>query len=669
MNNTIPGLSRTIFLIFFTGLFLLLLAFSYKSYHSHLGRAEEQLLDELYAMANTSSLLIDGTIHEQLTNTYLNRDDITHSEQDSNYHALHLTLKEIAESNRLESAVYTFIKSKNDDGFEFVVTSDETPYFRHQYEKSPRQLIDEFEKGGKIKCYTTATGVWASAFAPIVNEQKKVLGVVQVDKNFEVFQASANKAFMEDLGIAVLIFSFIVFGMGYVIRRFSRRIEDAQQALSQANNNLLGEIEIRKAAERELKISNKKIKQKAEQDVGLLEERFSKIFNYSNDGIFILDPKNDKILDANPAACRLLEYDKNEIRRTSMSDVHPHEIKPLNDFCERVFNDGGGWTDELSCYTKSGKYIPAEISASHFSDGESDYMVAMVRDVSIRVKTRKELENLNQQLEKRVEARTRQLTSANLELNSTLSELKKTNNELDHFLYKVTHDFKAPILSVLGLIQLVKKEEKCDTEISKKYFKLIEDSIIKLDKLNGEITNLVKSQRTGINIKRISFQKLVVAELENLQHLFNKKDISWTVNINEEIPFSSDEFRIKMILHNILYNALKYSDLSKDKSTVTVNITTSKMDGVLMIKDNGIGIHKDLKDRIFEMFFRATDNSTGSGLGLYIVKETVNKLMGEIQVETTIGEGTTFRVVLPNLFKDEAKVVKMKTARSKKIST
>lgn len=654
MSKSAPAKNRSIFLFIFIGLFVFLISFSYKSYNSYINRAEEQLLDELYALANTSSLLIDPELHERVTNTYLGKDDITDSEQDSSYHSLHLVLKDIASSNNLQSAVYTFVKSEEDDDYEFIATSSDRPYFRHKYGKSPAYLMDNFEKGGKIKCYQTSTGLWASAFAPIINHENEVLGVVQVDKNFDSFITAANREFMEDLGISVLIFGFVAFWLIYLVKRFTKKIEEAQLALSASNQNLREEIEIRKETEEKLKLSNSKIRKKAKHDVGLLEQRFSKIFNYSNDGIFILDPKNDKILDVNPAACKLLEYDHDELVTKKMSEVHPHEIKPLNEFCEMIFSDGGGWTDELSCYTKTGKYIPAEISASHFSDGKSDYMVAMVRDVSLRIKTRKQLEQLNGQLEKRVKDRTKQLTSTNVELNRTLKELKKTNNELDHFLYKVTHDFRAPLLSILGLINLAKKEDRHRGDISDKYFELIEGSITKLDKLNGEITNLVKSQRTGINISDITFGELVYAELETLKFLVNKRDVKWTVKINEEIPFSSDEFRIKMILHNVLYNAIKYSDVDKEQSFVEIDIRTTRDDCVLLVTDNGIGISSDLQSRIFDMFFRATENSTGSGLGLYMVKETVNKLLGTIEVESEFGTGTTFKIIIPNLFKKEA---------------
>ncbi|MEL7001645.1 MAG: ATP-binding protein [Bacteroidota bacterium] len=650
MSQTTKNLSRKIFLVTSIGFIVFLLAFSFKSYVNHLSRAEQQLLDELYAIASTASLMIDGNSHQQLTNTYKNIDDIKRIEQDSNYHALYTSLKEIEQVNGLESPIYTIVRSSNDKKYELIATSSDEPYFRHIYSKSPKYLDENFEIGGKIECYNTATGTWASAFAPIKNDLQEVLGVVQVDKNFETFQAAAQREFLEDIAIALLIFVFIAVFLLYALRRLTGQIETIQTSLDDTNKNLTEEIVNVRETEEKLISDNRRIQDEAQRDIGLLEERFSQIFNHSNDGIFILDPMNDTILDVNPAACKLLKYEKSELLKKKMTEIHHHEIDNLWGFCNDIFRQGSGWTDELSCYTRTGQYVPAEISASHFSDDDKHYMVAMVRDVSQRVQSRRELENLNEKLEERVKNRTEELTATNEELNDALYELKKTNNELDHFLYKVTHDFRAPLLSVLGLIHLARKENVVSTDISERYFDLIEGSIIKLDRLNGEITTLVKSQRTGISVKQIDFKSLVNSELENLKFQTNEKKIQWTICIDDEDPFASDEFRIGMILHNIMYNAVKYSDPYKHTAEAKVKILTNESSCIIQISDNGIGIDDSLKSRVFEMFFRATESSSGSGLGLYIVKETVNKLDGDIRVSSKQGVGSTFEISLPNLY-------------------
>ncbi len=114
------------------------------------------------------------------------------------------------------------------------------------------------------------------------------------------------------------------------------------------------------------------------------EERFHKIFEHSNDAIFVIDPERDKILDANPGACKMLGYSRKELLALSVSAIHPDEMPRLQAFAQSVFEAGQGWTDELTCFTKSGSCLPSEISASMIDMDEGRCMIALVRDISKR---------------------------------------------------------------------------------------------------------------------------------------------------------------------------------------------------------------------------------------------------------------------------------------------
>lgn len=113
-------------------------------------------------------------------------------------------------------------------------------------------------------------------------------------------------------------------------------------------------------------------------------EHFRKIFLHSNDAIFVIDPKNDAILDVNNRACKMLGYSRKELLSKTISDIHPDEMPELMEFCNKVFKKGKGWTSDLTCTTKRGEKLPAEISASQFKTKNGQYMVAMVRDISVR---------------------------------------------------------------------------------------------------------------------------------------------------------------------------------------------------------------------------------------------------------------------------------------------
>jgi len=136
---------------------------------------------------------------------------------------------------------------------------------------------------------------------------------------------------------------------------------------------------------------------------------------------------------------------------------------------------------------------------------------------------------------------------------------------------------------------------------------------------------------------------------ERLKYMEGSDSISKSIEVAENIPFYTDPYRLSVIINNLVSNAIKYRDVYKDNNVLQVKIGVTDEELFLSFHDNGIGISDDYLPRIFEMFFRATERSEGAGLGLYIVRETVDKLYGTIRVESEAGKGTTFTITLPNL--------------------
>jgi PAS domain S-box-containing protein len=125
-------------------------------------------------------------------------------------------------------------------------------------------------------------------------------------------------------------------------------------------------------------------RKRAEEAIQKREEQFRKIFDHSNDAIFLIDPVQDAIVDANPRACEMLGYSREELLSLKISDIHPNEMPALMAFAHSVFKRGHGWTDELSCRTKNGNFLPAEISASTVDIDGQDCMIALIRDTTER---------------------------------------------------------------------------------------------------------------------------------------------------------------------------------------------------------------------------------------------------------------------------------------------
>ena len=141
---------------------------------------------------------------------------------------------------------------------------------------------------------------------------------------------------------------------------------------------------------------------------------------------------------------------------------------------------------------------------------------------------------------------------------------------------------------------------------------------------------------------------MVEKTLADFKYLTSEDEIKITTEFDLQVPFQTDEWRLEVIFGNLISNSIKYRDESKEVSNVSIKIKTRKKGLAFTIKDNGIGIGSEHIDKIYDMFYRATEGSQGSGLGLYIVQETIGILKGTVDLESKIGVGTEIKVTIPN---------------------
>lgn len=232
----------------------------------------------------------------------------------------------------------------------------------------------------------------------------------------------------------------------------------------------------------------------------------------------------------------------------------------------------------------------------------------------------------------------------------TEEKLRKANNELDQFIYKTSHDLRAPLLSALGLVQLAEVDPQRDQY---KYLDLIKSSLNRLDDFIEDINSFFRNEKLAIRNEKIDLEELIRLELRDMQTLYQSNNIDISFDIDAKTELFSDSIRLQTIITNILSNAIKYSDKGKSKSYIHISAIVDEEQCYIKIADNGIGIDSIYQDKIFDIFFRATELSKGSGLGLYIVKDTINKLGGRITLESTSGIGTTFNVYIPNFIRQK----------------
>ncbi|WP_284651092.1 sensor histidine kinase [Flavobacterium terrisoli] len=226
-------------------------------------------------------------------------------------------------------------------------------------------------------------------------------------------------------------------------------------------------------------------------------------------------------------------------------------------------------------------------------------------------------------------------------------ELKTANYELDRFVYSTSHDLRAPLNSMMGLIEIAKDDTK--EEVTLEYLGMLKESAKKLDGFISDILDYSRNARMEVNKEFIDFKELLGEITKNLKFMGDTdRTVDFRIDVTGDTPVYADKNRLKTILSNLISNAVRYQNSEIQNPFVDIKVETLTNDTKIAIRDNGIGIPKEAQSKIFDMFYRVSNLSIGSGLGLYIVKEAVNKLEGTIEVQSEVGEGTTFLITIPN---------------------
>ncbi|MCC8426838.1 hybrid sensor histidine kinase/response regulator [Mucilaginibacter sp. UR6-11] len=234
---------------------------------------------------------------------------------------------------------------------------------------------------------------------------------------------------------------------------------------------------------------------------------------------------------------------------------------------------------------------------------------------------------------------------ANSMLSVKNEELQRAYSELDKFAYSVSHDIRGPLSGILGAINVAR--EMYDITEMKEMLFLMEKSLKKLDTYILSMHDYYSLQRGELHIGDIDFKKLT-EEFKDIYKVFtNTANISFKVNINQREPFRSDTVPLKLILNNLLSNAFKYQNKNTDAKMVELTIDVHKGVATIQVSDTGIGILGNHLGEIFNLFYRASSQEAGSGFGLYNVKSALLKLNGQIEVNSVLNKGTTFKVTIP----------------------
>ena len=362
-----------------------------------------------------------------------------------------------------------------------------------------------------------------------------------------------------------------------------------------------------------------------EESLRKAKEQYHSIFENTTEGIY-QSTVEGKFLAANPSMAKIFGYSSPEELIADVTDIgtqlytDPQERLHLRSLLEKegkLF----GFEHRVRKKNKEIIWVRDNIRVVYDHEGRIEYFEGTLEDIS----ERKEAEE---------------------KLKTQFEELQKTNSELDRFVYSVSHDLRAPLASILGLINIAEMEGPAPS--FKNYLTLIRNSINRLDGFIKDILDYSRNSRMGVRIEKIDFNELITETKNNLNLISGAERLRITAEINDTVTFYSDRTRIGILLSNLFSNSIKYQDFRKASSFLEVHAVTSSEKAMITVKDNGIGIGEKHVHKIFDMFYRASENSKGSGLGLYITKETIAKLGGTINVQSEFGVFTSFEISIPN---------------------
>jgi PAS domain S-box-containing protein len=389
------------------------------------------------------------------------------------------------------------------------------------------------------------------------------------------------------------------------------------------------------------------------------EEKYRKMFQRANDGIFAIDIETARIIEVNPKAAEMTGYNESELLEMMVWDIHPEdELEATKALFERVSSTGSGTCLDLHFLTRSGDLLAVDVSASVIDYGDKKVIQRICRDVTERRQFEDELEKANSELERKVEERTLELQRKQAllvhsekmaalgqlvagvahEINTPLGALKSNNDLLIRALAKLKNVVEAPetpseiredpgLMKVMSSIEDLNSINKCAME---------------------RIVTIVRSLRKFARLDKAEEDQVDLHEgLEStltLVHHELKNRIEVHKNFGDLPPVKCFPNQINQVFMNILVNA---SQAIAEKGDIYVDTYTRSGNAVVEIRDTGKGIPNDQLERIFDPGFTTKGVGVGTGLGLSIVHQIVADHNGSIEVSSEVGKGTTFRIILP----------------------
>ena len=366
-------------------------------------------------------------------------------------------------------------------------------------------------------------------------------------------------------------------------------------------------------------------RKRAEEALRESEERYRRIFNNSYDAIFLVDIAQDKILDANEEARRMLGYSQDELARLSVSDIHPYEMPKLREFARQVSERGRWHTDELTCLAKSGEFIPAELSASAVEFGGRSRMLVFAHDVRER----------------------RQAAARVRELQADMHHLSRVS-AMGEMASALAHELNQPLTAIMNYVQACRRLlEAADGGDSDKIGGYMDKAVAQAGRAGEIIRGLREFAHKRETERSLEDVNTIVEEASNLALVgAADRNITSELILCPGLPVVLiDKVQIQQVVFNLVRNSVDALERS-EKRELAIKTSRAGNDSVeVAVCDSGAGLPAEVSERLFQRF--VTTKPDGMGIGLSISHSIIDGHGGRLWATPNPDRGTTFRFTLP----------------------
>ncbi|MBK9451364.1 MAG: PAS domain S-box protein [Bacteroidetes bacterium] len=435
------------------------------------------------------------------------------------------------------------------------------------------------------------------------------------------------------LAVGGIVFAYI----RYRIYRLNREKAELEEKVKQRTLELLVEKEKVEKANIEL-------------------EKLSLVASETDNAVFILDAEGN-LTWVNEGFTRLTGLTMDELLaiRNEPEFLNTSSNPRIKDLLSKATKENRSVQYESTLPSKSGTeiWVVSTLTPIFDQDGNIRNIVIIDSNITDRKIAEEKIRQMNAELESQVAARTQELADANESLLienqehiKTSEQLKRTNSELDTFVYRASHDLKGPLASLNGLINIAGME-LTDNAVATRYLGLMDKAAKRLDGILIDLIEATQVKQRTIELGSIPALVLANTVVEGIKTQQDLSNVEIKLDIDPSLEIVSDETLLNSILQNLIVTSLRYRDPAKPVCELALSIKKLPSTWSITMTDNGLGYNDDVKHRVWDMFFKANNQISGSGLGLYIVKQATEKLNGQVSMETKALEGTKIHLEFP----------------------